>query len=189
MEARRSLQVAGLLLVAPLIVVAAWIWVLLAREPHTAALGRRLPWPVACSLRGCVTTRSLTRHLEARTAFNRATKQPAPATAEGLTTLLRQHLVRQAFVRIPVTPQDAVRYREEVLNARDESAVRETVGLTLQDYDTYVILPLLQQEALRSERSVETFDELFTLLARERPVWVLSRGLVWDKANAKVVER
>lgn len=185
----RSLRVVVLLAVVPLLFGGVWVTVLLSRDPLHFALGARFPWPVACSMRGCVTTTAWGRQLSARAAFNQAAKQPAPLAAEALTTLVRQHLVSHAFIRVPVTAHDAIRYREEVLNARDEAAVQEAVGLPLKDYDSFVILPLLQQEALRQERRVESFDELFTLLARERPVWVLPRGLVWDKASAKVIAR
>ncbi|MBI4022249.1 MAG: hypothetical protein HY372_02740 [Candidatus Andersenbacteria bacterium] len=186
-ERRRALQVVILLAALPVLLGGLWLTVLLNKDPLNSTLGTRFPWPVACSLRGCVTTTAWDKQLEARTAFNQAAKQPPPTAPEALTTLVRQHLVSHAFIRVPVTAQDAVRYREEVLNARDESAVQEAVGLPLKDYDNLVILPLLQQEALRQERRVETFDEMFTLLARERPVWVLLRGLVWDKASAKVI--
>lgn len=189
MYALRRTGVTFAVLVGPLLLVSGWGFMLLQREPLQSRVGTLLPWPVACSLRGCVTTTAWQAQVAARTTFNRAGSQPAPTADEALTTLLRQHLVSHAFIRVPVTAQDAVRYREEVLNAREEAAVQETVGLSLADYDTYVILPLLQQEALRQERKVESFDELFTLLARERPLWVLSRGLAWDKSTAKVVAR
>jgi hypothetical protein len=122
-------------------------------------------------------------------AFAEATGQTPPSQADALTTVVRQHLVRNAFLRAPVSKQDAVRYREEVLKARDSQAVRDATGLTLDDYDTFVILPLLQQEALRQERRVESLDELFKLLAAERPVFVLAWPLKWDRGVAKVVER
>lgn len=190
MQAQHRRGLAGVVLaVVPLLFAAGWMAVLLQLDPLKSRFGALLPWPVACSLRGCVTTTAWEAHSAARVAFNQAVHQPAPTAAEALTTLIRQHLVSHAFVRVPVTAQDAVRYREEVLNARDEATVRETVGLSLADYDKYVILPLLQQEALRQETKVETFDELFTLLARERPMWALSRGLVWDRSTAKVIER
>jgi hypothetical protein len=171
------------------VVLALWGGLFLRRETLNFWLARQVPWPIACSLRGCVTTITWEKHWQVRKMFAETAEQPVPTQAQALTTLVRQHLVKHAFLRVPVSKQDAVRYREEILNAREEPAVFEATGLTLDDYDMFVILPLLQQEALRQERSVESLGELFTLLASERPLVVLSWPLKWDKETATVVER
>ena len=175
-----------------LIAAAIGFWaaaVLFPRDPLSSRLAERFPWPVACSTRGCITTKSWEQHWLARQAFAKAAGAAAPTSREALITVVRHHLVRHAFLRVPVTADDAARYREEVLGLTDEAAVQETVDLTLADYDTQVLLPLLQQEALRQERSIESLDELFTILAQERPVVVLPLHLKWNKDTATVEER
>jgi hypothetical protein len=188
--ARRAAWGAAIAIV--LIVITGSVWaaaVFVPRDPLTSGLALRFPWPVACSLRGCLTTRSWQQHWIARQTFARAAGQPEPSHTEALTTLARQHLVHHAFLRVPVAQEDAVRYRQEVLNLHDEAAVRETTGLTLADYDERVLLPLLQQEALRQERSHESLDELFVTLANERALFVFPRHLKWNKEAARVEER
>jgi hypothetical protein len=184
---KQAMWVVGIIVALPLLFLVTWGWVLGQRDILDSSMARNFSWPIACSMRGCLTTTSWEQHYQARVAFAVANEQSTPSTTDALTTLVRQHLVRNAFLRVPVTKQDAVRYREEILNAKDEVTVQEATGLTLDDYDKLVILPLLQQEALRQEQSVESFDELFQLLASERAVVVLAFRLSWDKETAKVV--
>jgi hypothetical protein len=177
---------------ALVIMVAAGLWsgtVLFPKEPLLTPLAPRFPWPVVCSLRGCITTTAWQQHWVARRAFAEAAGETPPAPLEALTTLARQHLVRHSFLRVPVEQQDAVRYREEVLGLRDEAAVREATGLTLNEYDTAVLLPLLQQEAVRQERTIESLDELFATLARERLLVALPWHLKWNREAARVEVR
>lgn len=176
-------------LVAVLVVLALWGIVVSRRDVLDYRIAQRFPWPIACSLRGCITTSAWYTHMQVRTAFAEASGQAMPSTTHALTTLVRQHLVRNAFLRVPVGEEDAVRYREEVLNVHDAAAVLDATGLTMDDYDASVTLPLLQQEALRQERRVETLEELFALLADERPLIVFARTLKWDSQSATVVER
>ncbi|HLD26120.1 MAG TPA: hypothetical protein VJC05_03710 [Candidatus Andersenbacteria bacterium] len=188
-ERGRAAWLTAALLLVPAVLGLLWAWLLWQTTILEWGIARRWPWPVACTTRGCVTTVRWEQQRQARESFAQASGQPAPTAAEALTTLIRQRLVTYAQLQVQVTSQDAVRYREEILHAKDEAAVREATGLALADYDEYVILPLLRQEALKAERRIESLDELFRLLASERIVVVLSRGLVWDKATAQVVTR
>lgn len=147
------------------------------------------PWPVACTTRGCVTTTSWQEFHRLHTLFAEAVEQPAPSEEEALTAILRRDLVEAAQLRTPVTPADARRYREEILRFRDEALLAETLGLTLAEYDEAVILPFLQQEALKAELAVESTEELYQQLAAERWVAVLPFGLKWDKNSGMVVSR
>lgn len=144
-------------------------------------------WPVACSSRGCVTSARWRMQQRLQTQFASATGSAAPAREQSLTTAVRQHLVRHAFVRLPVTVEDAQRYREKVLLAIDVEPVQRAVGLTFTDYDRLVLLPLLQQEAVRGERGIEDYGELFKALARERTVGILAWHYRWDAGQASVV--
>lgn len=146
-------------------------------------------WPIICSSRGCVTTSGWHKHYRARLVFARETKQSMPTPEEALTTLARQHLVDKALGDSSITLGSARRYREEVLQAKDEEKIMKATGLNLNDYDSMVILPLLKQEMLRQRMKGETLEKMFEQLAAERKLWVLPRGLVWDKETAEVKQK
>lgn len=171
------------------LVLVLWNWVLASDDALNNPVASFVGWPVACSTRGCVTTRTWQEHYQARQAFALSSEQEPAPPHEALTTLLRQHLVKHAFLRTPVTTRDAVRYREEILGVRNEEQVWQATGLTLEEYDELVILPLLQQEALKQQNSVESNDELYRLLAKERRVVVLPWGLSWNSEQAAVARR
>lgn len=176
---------AGLLVI---VIAAATLWlvILTYRHPLTFGALSRWPWPVACSARGCITTRTWLHHYELESLFAQKAGQGVPAPEETLTTLIRQHIVRKALVPSPVTLADATRYRTEVLHITDVATIADVTGLSLEDYDQQVILPYLQQEALRQQNKVESLDELFVQLARERLVIVLPNNIWWDKTTARV---
>jgi len=166
-----------------------WASVMLSPDLYTHELSKTGLWPVICSTRGCVTTSGWHKHYQARVLFAEAAKQEVPSPEEALTTLARQHLVDRAMTNWSVTKGDARRYREEVLQTKDEVKILESTGLAVADYDKFVILPLLKQEVLREQMKVDDFDEMFKRLAQERRVWALPRGLIWDKESATVVRR
>ncbi len=166
--------------------LALWLWVLASSDPAHNLVARYFPWPIACSTKGCVTTLTWQDHLQARRAFATTTEAVPPISAEGLTTLIRQHLARNALVRSPITPADARRYREEILNVKNEAQLQQAINVTLAEYDESVVIPFLQQEALRQERKAESAEELYKQLAEERWIIVLPLGLGWDKTTATV---
>ena len=163
-----------------------WLWLLASPDPLNHPLASVFPWPVACSTRGCVTSTAWHTHTQARVAFAAATQQDQPTSAQTLETLIRHHLSQHALVRSPVTMADVRRYREEILNIKDDKSVNDVTGLNLADYDTQVILPFLQQEALRQQRKVESASELYVGLAKDRAIFILPFGLAWDKTKASV---
>jgi len=181
--------VAWVILGPVVLILLGWIWLLSSNNVLNHPLVEVAPWPVACSLKRCITTAAWRDHHQARQAFAATSEQTEPSEEESLTTLLRQHLVAHAFIAHPVTLRDATRYREEILKAGDGSQVVSTTNLTLEEYDETVILPLLQQEALKSERSAETLDELYTILADERLIMAWPWHLKWDKSQAAVIRR
>lgn len=170
-----------------LLLVGAYAWVLLAREPLSTPVSRWLPWPVACSTRGCITTRRWHDYLQATERFAQATRAEAPSSATVLTTLIRQHLAHHAHLRSPVSRADAIRYRQEILHAENEEQVQEYTSLSLAQYDEQVLIPLLEQESLRQQRKAETPDDLYAQLAAERWVAVLPWFLAWDSTTASIV--
>lgn len=179
-----------IILMSPVLLwVLLWASILLSNSVYTYNLSRVGLWPLICSSRGCVTTSGWYKHYKARIVFAEAAGMDAPSPEETLTTLARQHLVNKAIVSWPVTMREAKRYREEVLQIRDEVKILETTGMSLDDYDKFVILPLLKQEVLKEQMEIAEFDELFRKLAEKHKLWVLPRGLMWDKETATVVKR
>lgn len=171
------------------ILLSGWLLILTWSGSIAAPVAHYFPWPIACSTRGCVTTISWLRHHRTLTTFANAANEEAPLYPASLTTLLRQHLIHIAWSRSPVTASDVQRYREEILNIHDEQALLTSTGLSVTEYDRYVILPFLEQEALRSLRHVESLEELHRLLAHERAVFVLPFYLQWDSETATVITR
>lgn len=146
-------------------------------------------WPVACTARGCTSHKTWSKQIKIDAQFARATKQAIPPREVSLTTIVRRHLVENALPRTPATLADARRYREEILHLKDEAAVQQISGLTLEEYDTFVILPFLQQAALQQQHKAETPEELYIILSREHFVLILSWRLKWDKESGRVVAR
>lgn len=190
MQAKQRILVYGLMIfvVAPLIIwLIAYSSILFSSNILEHPLARIPLFPVLCSSRGCVTTATWVTNHTIQVAFAEATETDAPSLLNSLTTVARQHLVTHASLRVPVTTGDARRYRTDILQATDESLTLETLGLSLADYDQIVILPLLQQEALRQERLAESLDDLFRLLAQERYIGIPPLTLQWDSSAAQVV--
>ena len=185
---QRLLILLAVLAASPiLLVLILWLSLLYSRDPFNHALAHFGTWPVACTWHGCVTTRNWQKQYQARILFSKTINQGEPSPQDALTTLIRQRLVSESFVASPVTMRDAARYREEILQAKDGSKIAESTGLTLDDYDRYVILPLLQQEVLRQERNIGDYNELFHQLAQKSSVWVLLSTFKWDIEKAKVL--
>ncbi len=166
-----------------------WIWLLSAKQPLQHPLASYPLWPVACSTRGCVTSSSWLLQHQLQLAFAQALYQDMPSPEKSLTTAVRQHILAQAFLRSPVTVSEAKRYREEVLHISDREQLKNILDLPLADYDTNVILPLLQQEALRQERKTESREELYGQLSKERLIILLPFQLRWNKDSGEAVRR
>lgn len=167
----------------------AWGWVLGSKEPLKNPIANLWPWPVACTTRGCVTTQAWAHQATLDARFAASVEQAIPSETESLTTAVRRHLLRHAFVVKPVTAADARRYREEILHLKDEARLKESVGVTAGEYDQFVIVPFLQQAALQQQRKVESVDELYGALANERLVIVLAFSLRWDQETGSVIAR
>lgn len=169
-----ALLIAGplaILVPGPALIVAAW------------------GWPVACSTRGCISHRAWEEQLAAASQFAQETQTPPPTPAQALTTLIRQHLTRHAFLQSPISLADATRYREEILNLKEADQFQGALQLTLAEYDQKIILPFLQQEALRAQHKVESTDELYSALARERKIFLFWRAFTWDVSKGQVIEK
>jgi hypothetical protein len=138
-------------------------------------------------MRGCIPSSDwLTSH-QRTISFARATNQKIPSPSQTLTTVIRQHLVNHASLRSPVSLADARRYREEILHVRNEAQVKDILNEPLSFYDEQVILPFLQQEALKQQHRVESTEELYTLLSQDRAVVILLFRYRWDADRGEVV--
>lgn len=145
--------------------------------------------PVACTTRGCISLQAWEQANRIQKHFARAAGESAPSRERVLTTLIRQHLVAHALVKSPVTLTDARKYREDVLNMHDAATIEKLTGLTPPQYDQQIILPYLQEEAVRQDRRSETLDELFKQLSRDRWIIILPLHLWWNTDKAEVVRR
>lgn len=158
-------------------------------NPLNVWTSKSLPWPAACSTKGCVTTKAWARQNEINQMFTESTNEEPMTTTDALETLLHQHLVEKETSINNVVRADATKYRQEILNLENEEQVQETLGLSLTEYDDLVLVPLLKQEALRQERGLTSPQQLFANLAQHRTIFVLPQSLRWDRATATVVAK
>lgn len=187
---RFSIVGLALVIAVPIVLlVGTWLWLLWSPNTLAYTLAQQEPWPVACSTRGCVTTKDWARQYVMAEQYATAAGGSRQTSAEALTTVIHHHLLAHAFFKSPVTLADARRYREEVLNVHQNEAVEKVVGVSASDYDQYVILPFLEQEALRQEYKVESMEELYILLNKERFVVSLLKHYRWDREKAIVEAR
>ncbi len=166
-----------------------WVSVLAAREPLNHPLAHLRLWPVACSTRGCITTAEWINQHGLALTFARAANQGLPTSSDSLTTAVRRHMVEHAFLRSPVTIADAERYREEVLNTTDAAQLQEILEIDQDSYDSNILLPFLQQEALREQLKVESTQELYGALSADRAVFVLPFYFSWNKEKGEIKVR
>src|SRR3990167_7454980 len=128
-----------------------YIWVLASHNPVNNPVARFIPWPVACTTRGCITTLDWQRAMKMSSAFAARTNMSAPTPESTLGTLITQHLVHFGQLQNPINASDAKQYRENILNIKNDTDIKTATGLTTEDYDTYVIEPFLEQESLRQQ--------------------------------------
>ncbi|PIT98455.1 MAG: hypothetical protein COT71_00585 [Candidatus Andersenbacteria bacterium CG10_big_fil_rev_8_21_14_0_10_54_11] len=166
-----------------------WLLLLTSATPLESPLADWPLFPIACSTRGCVTSARWQQQQSIQAQFAHTAGEQAPLPAASLTTVVRQHLVHHASVRVPATMGDARRYREEVLQAKDPEQIERATGLTIPQYDKLVVLPLLQQEAVRLERSADNYEILFADLAKDRPIVILAWPYRWDGETGSVAVR
>lgn len=164
-------------------VTAISVWIL--PDPNLNPVARLLPFPVVCSTRGCITTRTWHTYSQLANRFAAAAGTSELTRDELLTTLARQHLVSRTQLKSPVAREDAERYRQEILNLSQDD-VSAYSGLSAAEYDEFVVWPLLQQENVRQYRNAETTADLYRLLASERRMFVFPVGLWWDKSDGSV---
>lgn len=187
---KQAVWIIVIVMISPIILwLLFWLSILLSNNLYTHQLSQPGLWPVICSNRSCVTTSAWHKHYQSRKIFAEAVNEEPPTPEKALTTLARQHLVDKAKNSWPVSLTDARRYREEVLQNKSKEKIKQTTGLTLEEYDKYVVLPLLKQEILRTQMQAENFDAMFKQLARQRALWALPRGLIWDRESAKVIKQ
>lgn len=177
-----SLSAAGLLAGG---FIALGLWTYLSASPLGVPLSGFFPWPIACSTRGCVTSRTWHAQAERSARVAQATGQDEPREEKVLNTLIRQHLSHYAQLRSPVGIPEAQRYRREMLNIPDEM-VAQSAGLSAYEYDLYFLVPFLEQERLRQARSAESADELYAMLAKERWVFALPRAISWNREEGRL---
>ena len=166
-----------------------YIWLLATPAPLNHPLVGIPVWPVACTTRGCITSATWVSYHELMNTFAHISEQEEPSPEASLTTAVRRHLVSHAFLRSPVTLKDARRYREEILKITRDDQLQGVVPVSIPTYDKEVVLPLLQQEALRQQNSVESTEELYKTLTEDRPVVILPFVFQWNSDTGSVVRK
>src|SRR3989344_7617407 len=157
MSGKKILTIVGLIVAALLLFgVGIYLWFLSSDAPLENPVANLFPWPVACTTRGCITAKTWQQQHALAQAFAATVKQTPPTPTETLTSAIRRELLSYTVIRSPVTLADARRYREEILHVKNEATLVDSFGVTATDYDRLVLMPFLQQEALRQERSLES---------------------------------
>ncbi len=165
-----------------------YFWVLLSPNPLRATPSKWLPWPIACSTRGCVTTWQWQSYNDINKRFSEKANLPEVSPAETLTQLIYRHIVSYAQVRPNISIEDAQRYRREVLNLVDDSRIQEMFGINTETYDQNIIMPFLELESLRQQFNAETVEETLKQLTEARKVFVLPLKLKWNQSELKVID-
>lgn len=174
----------GLLLVT--ILLLSWAAVLASADSAHHALAKLFPWPVVCTTRGCVSSKAWVNLHELQTKFSQKTSDQKATSEQALTTLVRQNLVSSATLRSSVTLADAAKYRQDILHLTDEAQIKELTNLSADEYDKKITLPFLQQEALRQQMKVESLNELYIQLSKDRWIFVLPTKLYWNYKKGEV---
>jgi hypothetical protein len=188
--ARAVIGLAAVTVGIPIALLAAgWLWILLSPAPLATPIAGWVPWPIACTTHGCISTAAWLRQQQLAQAFAQTTKTDQPAAAETLTSVLRRHMVEAAVLRSPVTLLDATRYRENVLRISSAQQLQTALPISLDTYDSQVVLPYLEQEALKQDRHLATNADLYVALARERFILMLPFHFQWDTHKGVVVQR
>lgn len=166
-----------------------WLWILFSSKPLEVPIATWVPWPIACTTHGCITILDWQRQKDLTVAFATATKTDLPNDNALLTTVIRHHLVQHAVITLPVTLSDAKRYREDILHILTQEQLQKTMPVSLATYDTSVIVPFLEQEAVKQERHIDTSEALYAALASQRKVFLLPLTIAWDTHKGVVTGR
>ncbi|MCE9643524.1 MAG: hypothetical protein K8Q97_04430 [Candidatus Andersenbacteria bacterium] len=165
--------------------ISIWAYTLSFSNP-THSISKAFPWPIACSTRGCITSQEWSHQRAYDIAFAAATGKTMPSDAATLTTIIRRHLITHAEIQSPISLQDAVRYRTAILHTTDISTLRPLGITSFADYDSNIILPFLEQEALMKQRNITNTDDLYKDLAHQRTIILLLFHYHWNIDRGEV---
>ncbi len=165
-----------------------WLWVstLNLQSPTTRA-SSLFPWPIACSWRGCITSKEWVLQRSYDVAFAKQTNKSQPTEAETLTTILRRHIISHASLASPVSIKDAVRYRTAILRNTEIDTLKPLGIASFPEYDSMVILPFLQQEALMQQRDIKNAKDLYADISKHRSLFLLLFQYQWNIDKGKVI--
>lgn len=144
--------------------------------------------PMFCTLRGCITTSAFAKEKMYAQSFARLTNADTPSEESILTTLVRIHLLK-TIGNTSISANEAVKYRTSVLHLTNEEAIRPIGFSSFQEYDNSVTIPFLMQEAYMKEHTIQTSDDVYTALAKQRRVISLLFHYTWDSSKGEVVAR
>lgn len=143
-------------------------------------------WPIACSTRGCITKAEWVQQRAYDIAFAQATRKDQPSDTTTLTTVIRRHLISHAVLQSPVSSQDAVRYRTAILHTTDIATLKPLGITSFSIYDSQIILPFLQQEALMKQKNITNTEVLYKELASQRKIFLLLFHYRWNIDRGEV---
>ncbi len=175
----------GALCFLMVVLVALWAYVLSNTVPHSWLVSS-LPWPIACSSHGCITSKEWASQRSYDIAFAQKTAKVSPSNASTLTTLLRRHLITHATLQSPISPQDAVRYRTAILHDTDLATITPLGMSSFEQYDSTIVLPFLQQEALMQQTNISDTQTLYKNLAKQHPILLLLFHYHWNTDSGEV---
>lgn len=145
--------------------------------------------PLACGWYGCIRNTDLMRQRTYNSAFARSTNSIVSSDQATLTTLMRRYALAHTSVPYSITPADAARYRTDVLHTTDVAAAKQLGFSSLQEYDQFVLIPFLTQEALMKARNIDNASALYKELAQEQPIFLFTQKYRWDRQTGEVVAK
>ncbi|HLC48923.1 MAG TPA: hypothetical protein VJI96_00870 [Candidatus Andersenbacteria bacterium] len=144
--------------------------------------------PLFCTTRGCVTTTGLEQERAYQQLFTTATNSTPPSEAAILTTLVRLFLIKN-IPGTTVSPQDAQKYREDVLHLTDPSSVQQIGFASFDEYDNAATIPFLLQQSYMNKHGFKSPREAFTAISQNISVISLLFDYTWDSSKGEVAAR
>lgn len=174
--------------IAIILIAIAGMWMkVLHAQSADSWVASRMPWPIACSTRGCITSSQWALQRSYDVAFAKETGKTIPTQADTLSTMIHRHLILHASLQSPVDIKDAVRYRTAILHTTDISTIQPLGIESFDTYDSMVILPFLEQEAYMKQNNIPDTATLYRALSSQRRIYLMLSKYRWDAASGEVV--
>lgn len=144
--------------------------------------------PLFCTTRGCVTTTGLEQERKYQELFSTATTSNPPSEQAVLTTLVRLFLI-QNIPGAHVSPQDAQKYRTDILHLTDVSSIQQLGFASFDEYDNAVTIPFLLQQSYMNEHGLESPTQAYAAISKQISVVSFMKNYTWDGSRGEVAAR